>query len=163
MRVVVFGSLDLTDRRAVYLILDHLSATRHFSVVIHGDYRGVDWLARDWARAREIRDEPYPAEWKRFRKSAGPIRNERMIREGKPEFAVEFPGGAGTADMRVRCAIAGIARCVVEVKLRRAPIPFVVKTEDWWRLVNVQSLAGAERIELPGADFGDPAVPSTRT
>ena len=40
--------------------------------------------------------------------AAGPYRNERMLREGRPTFAVGFPGGKGTRDMTVRCLQYGI-------------------------------------------------------
>lgn len=30
---------------------------------------------------------------------AGPIRNRRMLEQGKPDLVVAFPGGAGTANM----------------------------------------------------------------
>lgn len=137
MRVLVAGGRDFTDRQGLYAVLDRLDETRHFTVVIHGDYRGVDWLARDWAHARDRRDDPYPAEWKRFRGRAGPIRNQRMIDEGKPDFAVLFEGGDGTADMLIRLAQAQIPYCTVghPPKQKR---PFVVQVEDWWRHVNIQ-------------------------
>lgn len=133
MRVVVFGGRGFTDRRMAYIVLDRLHATRGFTTVIHGDYRGADWLARDWARAHEIPDEPYAAEWKRYRGRAGPLRNQRMIDEGRPDFAVEFPGGAGTTDMRTRCILAGIERVVIEVAYPRQRKPYVVGVESWWR------------------------------
>lgn len=31
-----------------------------------------------------------------------------MIDEGKPDYALVFPGGYGTADMRARLVVAGI-------------------------------------------------------
>lgn len=133
MRVVVYGGRDYTNRRMLYAVMDRLHARMNFSTVIHGDYRGADWLARDWARVRGILDEPYAAEWKRYRGRAGPIRNQRMITEAKPEFGIEFPGQDGTADMRARLVRAGVAYCYVEVH------------HDWGRLVG----AGKdERVEL---------------
>jgi hypothetical protein len=43
--------------------------------------------------------EWYIADWNRLGPGAGHIRNQRMIDEGKPDAAVAFPGGTGTADM----------------------------------------------------------------
>lgn len=57
--------------------------------------------------------------------AAGAIRNAQMIREGKPEAGVAFPGGDGTADMLQRCLDAGLE--VVEIDaagqwwIRKAP------------------------------------------
>jgi len=43
--------------------------------------------------------EHSPAEWDKFGRRAGPLRNEQMLREGKPDVVVAFPGGRGTAHM----------------------------------------------------------------
>lgn len=39
------------------------------------------------------------ADWKKHGKAAGPIRNGIMLRDGKPDMVVAFPGGRGTANM----------------------------------------------------------------
>jgi hypothetical protein len=39
------------------------------------------------------------AEWESLGRKAGPIRNQRMLTEGKPALVVAFPGGKGTANM----------------------------------------------------------------
>jgi hypothetical protein len=41
----------------------------------------------------------FPANWKVYGRAAGPIRNMKMLLEGKPDLVVAFPGGIGTADM----------------------------------------------------------------
>ncbi len=50
----------------------------------------------------------FHAEWMKYGKAAGPIRNARMLAEGKPDLVVAFPGGRGTADMLRRVREAGI-------------------------------------------------------
>jgi hypothetical protein len=49
-----------------------------------------------------------PADWKAHGRAAGPIRNQRMIDEHRPELVVAAPGGRGTADMVRRARAAGI-------------------------------------------------------
>lgn len=102
MRVLVCGGRTYTDRLAVFNSLDRLDKKTPVTCVIHGAARGADTLARDWARYRGIPDLPFPAEWKKYGKSAGAIRNEQMIREGTPDGVVAFPGSEGTADMKTR-------------------------------------------------------------
>ena len=46
--------------------------------------------------------------------TAGHIRNQQMIDEGKPDLVVAFPGGAGTADMIRRAKKHNLK--VIEVK-----------------------------------------------
>jgi len=56
--------------------------------------------------------EPYElpqGEWDELGKKAGPLRNQRMLDEGKPDLVVAFPGGGGTKDMVRRAVKAGVA------------------------------------------------------
>lgn len=78
------------------------------TAVIHGAYRGADTLADEWARDHKIKPEPFPADWTRLRGRAGPIRNAKMLAEGKPDLVVAFPGGKGTADMVKKARAAGV-------------------------------------------------------
>lgn len=55
-----------------------------------------------------IRVEEYPADWARFGKSAGYLRNKQMLEEGKPDLVVAFPGGRGTANMIAIAMKAGV-------------------------------------------------------
>ena|SRR5215510_7917227 len=98
-RVLVCGGRDYSDAEYLNRILDNAHFREPFAVVIHGDARGADRLARDWAKSRDVPDLPFPADWDGLGKKAGPIRNEQMIRDGEPDIVVAFPGGNGTADM----------------------------------------------------------------
>ena len=97
-RVLVCGGRDYHEIERFNRIMDAAHAKEPFSVVIHGAYRGADMLARGWALSRQVEQLAFPADWKKYGESAGPLRNQRMIREGKPDIVVAFPGGAGTAD-----------------------------------------------------------------
>lgn len=104
-RLLVCGGRDYQDAEFVGRVLDDLCRVMRVVVVIHGGATGADALAKAWAASRGIPDEPYPVtkeEWKRLGKPAGPIRNQRMLDEGKPDYAVAFPGMYGTSDMVVR-------------------------------------------------------------
>jgi hypothetical protein len=76
--------------------------------LINGGARGADQGAVDWARANGVRVAVFNADWAKHGKAAGPIRNQRMIDEGKPDVVIAFPGGRGTADMVFRAEAAGI-------------------------------------------------------
>lgn len=116
-RLLVCGARDYGDRDAVFAALDRAHAKRPVSVLIHGAARGADTLAGEWAKARGIAPDPYPAAWRRadgtVNKGAGPVRNQRMLDEGRPNACVAFPPGpklewSGTADMVTRCLKAGL-------------------------------------------------------
>jgi hypothetical protein len=48
------------------------------------------------------------ADWKRFGRAAGPMRNERMLKEGRPDLVIAFPGRTGTAGMKALAREAGV-------------------------------------------------------
>lgn len=48
-------------------------------VVIHGDARGIDTIAKDMAVWDGINAIPFPADWSKHGKAAGPIRNQAML------------------------------------------------------------------------------------
>lgn len=79
-----------------------------FDHVIHGGAAGGDNIAKEWAAIHKLPVTEYKANWKRYGKRAGPLRNRRMLDEGKPELVVALPGGRGTADMIERAQGAGI-------------------------------------------------------
>ncbi len=73
-----------------------------FDVLIHGACPvGADKHADDTAKETGIQVIRFPAKWKWFGKSAGNIRNEQMIVEGKPDYAYCFWDGKspGTRNM----------------------------------------------------------------
>jgi hypothetical protein len=112
-RVVVFGGRAYADRETLFLVLDQHHARREFSVLIEGEAPGADTLSREWAESRAVDVEPFPADWKKHGRAAGPIRNQQMIDQGRPDLGIAFPGGRGTADMTKRLRVAGIP--VIEV------------------------------------------------
>jgi len=106
VRVLVCGGRDFKDRDALFAVLDGMAD--QIDRIICGGARGADDLAYTWACRRDKSPERYMAEWDRHGRRAGPIRNQRMIDEGKPDLVIAFPGGRGTADMVRRAETAGI-------------------------------------------------------
>lgn len=107
-RLLACGGRDYVDRERVFRALDAADKRRHVTTIIHGDYRGADALAKAWAIERRREQLPFPADWNRYGHGAGPIRNQQMIDEGKPDAVVALPGGTGTADMIMRAEAAGL-------------------------------------------------------
>lgn len=104
-RLLVCGGRDFNDRRALFAWLDSWHAIREVTLLMHGAQRGADMLADEWARSRGIPVQPFHANWKLLGNRAGSARNARMLREGRPDAVLAFPGGPGTRDM-VRKALA---------------------------------------------------------
>lgn len=113
MKVLVTGSRDWpwAERK---IITDALQDA-NISILIHGDARGADSVAKWWARAHGVEDRPYPAKWADYGKAAGLIRNQEMLdKEHLPDEPIErvlaFPRleSIGTYDMIERATKAGI-------------------------------------------------------
>lgn len=109
MRVLVCGGRDFKDATWLCKAMDYLYHDKGpFHAVVHGGARGADHEAGSWARARDIPEIVFRADWDKHGKAAGPLRNQRMLDEGKPDIVIAFPGGPGTADMVRRARDAGL-------------------------------------------------------
>lgn len=130
MRVLVFGGRAYNKRDKVYYTLDDFHAEHPISLIIHGACESrldlhtgelvwsADELAEQWAKHTYIPYLGIPAVWTtklggRINKAAGPIRNALMIQKGRPERAIGFPGGKGSADMAEKLKAAGIPTILV--------------------------------------------------
>jgi hypothetical protein len=107
MRAIVCGGRDYTDRMAVWHCLDAYGPPE-ITEIISGMARGADTLAAEWARRFGFTLHEFPADWAAHGKAAGPIRNQRMLDQGKPDVVIAFPGGHGTADMVRRAELVGV-------------------------------------------------------
>lgn len=100
MKILVCGGRDFLDKELLDRTLDEISMQAECRVcIIHGDSRGADKLAGQWADVRGVPVMVFPANWQKFGRSGGPIRNEWMLKWGEPDLVVAFPGGRGTANM----------------------------------------------------------------
>lgn len=124
MRVLVCGSRTFEDRGVVCAMLDGIRMGMGDDpdlVVIEGSARGADRLGREWAEAWGLPCSTYIAHWDEHGKAAGPIRNERMLEEGRPDIVVAFVDkplheSRGTAHMVGIAREAGVKTIVVEVR-----------------------------------------------
>ena len=116
MKVLICGGRDYKDwekfqktMNTLFSTLSELEPTE----IAHGDARGADGLADDYAWLKGIPCKKFPADWKRHGKAAGIIRNAQMLKEFQPDVVIAFPGGRGTGDMVQRAKAAGVK--VIEV------------------------------------------------
>ncbi|MCJ2088359.1 DUF2493 domain-containing protein [Methylobacterium sp. E-005] len=109
MRILVCGGRDLEpalvwnwlETNAQEECADALNRASHNLIthVIQGGATGADAGADRWARASRIPVLSFRADWERYGRRAGPLRNTRMLVEGQPDVVIAFQGGAGTADL----------------------------------------------------------------
>lgn len=77
------------------------------SKIVHGGAKGADTMAGSLAHTMSITAVAVLPDWTRG-KIAGPLRNQRMLDEHKPDLVIAFPGGRGTSDMVGRAMAAGV-------------------------------------------------------
>lgn len=105
--ILVCGGRNYADRAKVFKELNAIKKPFH---LIHGNAEGADMIAALWADqfGEGITVKAYPANWARWKRRAGPIRNWEMLQEGKPDLVIAFPGGTGTNHMKTIARDAGI-------------------------------------------------------
>lgn len=117
MRVLVCGDRNWTDYDLIREHLDGLGAGPH--TVIDGMARGADSLGNRaamilWPTINHLR---YPAQWQRYGRGAGPVRNQQMLTEGRPDLVLAFHDdlehSKGTAHMVRIARKAGVSVRVI--------------------------------------------------
>ncbi len=112
-KILVCGGRDFEDRDLLFETLSKLKAERPFSYLIQGGARGADSLACLWAQHHNVVSLQFDADWTTHGRSAGPIRNARMLEEG-PQVVVAFPGGGGSENMVAQAKARGVEVIRVE-------------------------------------------------
>jgi len=97
-KVLVCGGRDFTDWETVGRTLDSLNSKYKNLHIIQGGAKGADRLAKEWAKEMEVPCTEYRANWKKYGKAAGVIRNLDML-DAEPDMVIAFKGGNGTAHM----------------------------------------------------------------
>lgn len=123
MKLLVCGGRDFDNWPFMRQTLDSLCEEKNWKTtpdeygnwlpnvfVIAGGAKGADTLAIQWAVINWCNFKEFYADWDAHGKAAGPIRNQQMIDEGKPDYCVAFPTAKsrGTYDMIRRCEKHGI-------------------------------------------------------
>lgn len=110
-RILVCGGRDYDDYERVKGVLDKLldwCGGHSGLTIIQGEAPGADTLARRWAEDNGVETIGFRADWQRYGKRAGFIRNTQMLNEGRPDLVIAFPGGSGTEMMTNLSIKAGI-------------------------------------------------------
>lgn len=107
VRIIFCGGRDFSDELLVYATLADFDPDD--IVVVHGAARGADRITGRLARKMGFRVEEYPAEWDRFGKRAGYLRNLQMASLPGVAHVIAFPGGVGTKMMTEIAEQRGIA------------------------------------------------------
>lgn len=97
MRVIIAGGRDFVPKLRHWLMLDDLHEQIQITRVICGMARGADLFGRNWAISVGMPVSEFPADWNKYGKSAGYLRNVQMAENA--DAVVLFAGGKGTQHM----------------------------------------------------------------
>jgi hypothetical protein len=115
MRLLVSGDRNW---KRMDIIERELKKFPNDTVVIHGMARGADTIAAFVAERLGMKVIPFEAKWHIYGRGAGPIRNQKMLDEGKPDMVLAFheniKESLGTKDMIERAKKARIKVILIE-------------------------------------------------
>lgn len=97
MKVIVAGSRNINDHGAVARAIE--SSNFKITEMVSGNARGVDTVAENYAARKEIPIKLFPADWEKYGKPAGAIRNEQMAKYADALIAIWDGDSSGTRMM----------------------------------------------------------------
>jgi hypothetical protein len=98
MRTIIAGSRNIEDYQELRRAIKHL--TWPITEVVSGHATsGVDLLGERWAKRNDIPLTLFPANWERYGKAAGSIRNRQMAEYSQALLALWDGKSPGTKDM----------------------------------------------------------------
>jgi hypothetical protein len=114
MMIVVCGDRFWTDKTAIENRLKCLNQQE--DVVITGGCRGVDTITNNIAKKLNLMCVVVDADWNKFGKSAGPIRNRKML-SMNPDLVIAFHNDIESSK--------GTKDCITEAKKREIPVEII--------------------------------------
>lgn len=110
-RILVCGGTEWSNIVMTEGVLDGYRQQFHERgrpiAIVQGGARGADFIAKAWAEKHGIPCETFKADWNRYGRGAGPVRNSEMLATN-PDLVVAFPGGRGTNDTVTKAEKLGI-------------------------------------------------------
>jgi hypothetical protein len=97
MKLAVVGSRDITDELLVFNSINSIITEVQTPItIISGGARGVDSIAAKWANNNNVPLIEFRADWNKFGKVAGMIRNKDIITECDTVLAIWDGKSKGT-------------------------------------------------------------------
>jgi hypothetical protein len=125
MRILICGDRNWTSLERIRQVVTVLHKKEFIDTVIEGEARGADTCGRIIAEELDIPVLKFPADWLKYGRAAGPIRNSEMLKIGRPNLVLAFHNdilkSKGTKNM---CEIAKKAGISVYVYTDKGSIEY---------------------------------------
>jgi hypothetical protein len=109
MKLIIAGSRTFRDHERMFKLLTKFDRHTTIGKILSGcqvskdkdtdELYGADYYGKMWGEANGIRIEEYPADWNKYDKAAGPIRNGEMAKNAHILIAFWDGKSRGTKDM----------------------------------------------------------------
>lgn len=97
MKTIIAGSRTITSRKLIDAVM--MNYPSPITEVVCGTAKGVDTLGEEWAHSRDIPVKYFPADWDKYGKKAGPLRNKEMAEYADAAVIIWDGQSRGTKNM----------------------------------------------------------------
>lgn len=116
MKTIIAGSRDIVQMKYVEAAILNASLTGFdISEIVSGTARGVDRLGENYGKRNNIPIKRFPADWNKYGKKAGYIRNEVMALYADALISVWDGKSSGSKDMIERAEKHGLKLFVYKI------------------------------------------------
>lgn len=97
MKVIIAGSRTIEDESLIHKIIEQ----PNFSIteIVSGGAKGVDKFGESYAQKNNLKIVRFKPEWNKYKKGAGPIRNQQMAEYADALIAIVHNNSKGTTDI----------------------------------------------------------------
>ena len=88
--LLVCGDRNWVDEHLIQEMIETIVKEGNVTRIINGAARGADKISSKIANKLNIECIEYPAKWDNYGRSAGYIRNQQMLDDGKPDIVLAF-------------------------------------------------------------------------
>jgi hypothetical protein len=111
IKLLICGGRDFNNFPLMIGAIEDVKKEYEIEEIVHGDYKGADALAKKYCKMFGVPEKPFPADWDKYDKAAGPIRNSEMAvycKEGDVCLAFWDGKSTGTNDMKRKAGKMGM-------------------------------------------------------
>ena len=99
MKIIIAGSRNMVPIKEDWVLLDRLLIEMSITEIVSGCAKGADTFGEEWADDQRLPVKKFPADWDKYGKNAGPIRNKQMAEYADGLVAFRFKNSKGTTNM----------------------------------------------------------------
>ncbi|RXP52466.1 DUF2493 domain-containing protein [Lutibacter sp. HS1-25] len=100
MKLIIAGSRTFTNYQKLKQTCDYILQDKTNIEIVSGAHtKGADFLGEKYAAEKGFQLTKFPADWKRYRKAAGPKRNQQMANYADALIAFWDGKSKGTLNM----------------------------------------------------------------